>query len=240
MNDKNIEVYDNQADVLNRIQVLKDLGYEEQDMYIIASEDEDFSMLRGFTDVIIKEDDDSILDKFKSFLKGEDSIIDAFHRMGLGEGDREFYHDQVKEGKIILYANKDYGGYYEIYEDGTYGPVVTPEDPVDLSEMGDDIAALDENAELDENILADESDFLEEYDEVEVFEDGGFRTVVETEDTIDPEEKVEADVNKPVDEMDFETKKDIGLLQEEPPLEDLRRNQDINILMAEEFKRPIQ
>lgn len=186
MDDKNIEVYDNQADVLNRIQVLKDLGYEEQDMYIIANDEEDFSMLRGFTDVIIKEDDDSLWDKFKSFLKGEDSIIDAFHRMGLGEGDREFYHDQVREGKIVLYVNKDYGSYYEVYEDGTYGPIITTDEPI-----GD----------------------------------------------IDLKEELES--NTSVDEMDFETKKDIGLLEEEPPLENLRRNQDINVLMAEEFKKQI-
>ena len=188
MDDKNIEVYDNQADVLNRIQVLKELGYEEQDMYIIADEEEDFTMLRGFTDVIIKEDDDSLWDRFKSFLKGEDSIIDAFHRMGLGEGDRDFYHDQVKEGKIILYVNKDYGSFYEVYEDGTYGPIITPDEPM-------------EDMNLDENIEHAKS-------------------------------------NVPVDEMSDEIKRDLGLEAEQPPLEDLRRDQNINVLI-EENKRPI-
>ncbi len=183
MDDKNIEVYDDQADVLNRIQVLKDLGYEEQDMYIIASEEEDFSMLKGFTDVIIKEDDDSLWDKFKSFLKGEDSIIDAFHRMGLGEGDREFYHDQVKDGKIILYVDKNYGSFYEIYEDGTYGPIITPDEPIE---------------EVDNKIF-----------------------------------------NHPVDEMDEEIKPNVGLIVEEPTLENLRRDQNINILIEEQNNRPI-
>lgn len=188
MDDKNIEVYDNQADVLNRIQVLKDLGYAEQDMYIIANDEEDFSMLRGFTDVIIKEDDDSLWDKFKSFLKGEDSIIDAFHRMGLGEGDREFYHDQIKEGKIVLYVNKDYGSFYEVYEDGSYGPIITPDEPIE-----------------DMNL---------------------------TEDTLESESNIS------VDEMSDEIKRDVGLQGEQPPLEDLRRDQNINILI-EENKRPI-
>ena len=187
MDDKNIEVYNNQEDVLSRIQVLKGLGYEEQDMYIIASDEEDFSMLRGFTDVIIKEDDDSIWDKFKSFLKGEDSIIDAFHRMGLEEGDREFYHDQVKEGKIILYVNKDYGSYFEIYEEGMYRPIITPDESF-------------ENRDLADN-------------------------------------KERAKSNIPVDEMDDDSKRDVGLLEEEPPLEDLRRNQDINILIEEQNNR---
>ena len=184
MNDKNIEVYDNQVDVLQRIQILKDLGYEEQDMYIIASDDDDFSMLKGFTDVIIKEDDDSLWDRFKRFLKGEDSIIDAFHRMGLGEADREFYYDQVKDGKIILYVDKDYGSYYEIYEEGMFRPIVTPDEFID-----------------------------------------------------DIEDK---DLNPPIDEMEDEMKEDVGLEYEEPPLEELRRDQDVNILIEEQQNRPIQ
>ena len=216
MNDKNIEVYDNQAEVLSRIQVLKDLGYEERDMYIIANDDEDFSMLRGFTDVIIKEDDDSLWDKFKSFLQGEDSVIDAFHRMGLGEGDREFYYDQVKEGKIVLYVNKDYGSYYEVYEDGTYGPIVTTDEPMD------------------------DMDLAEAEKELEVFEeDGRVRNVVVTEDTIDSEKKVKAESNAPIDELEDEIKRDVGLEGKQPPLEDLRRDQNINILIEEQFKRPI-
>lgn len=188
MDDKNIEVYNNQEDVLARIQVLKDLGYAEQDMYIIANDEDDFSILRGFTDVIIKEDDDSLWDKFKSFLKGEDSIIDAFHRMGLGEGDREFYHDQVREGKIVLYVNKDYGSYFEVYEDGTYGPIVRPNEPVEY---------------------------------------------------MDKEEITMADSNPPVDEMEDEIQRDVGLQAEQPPLEDLRRDQDINVLIEEQNNRPI-
>lgn len=219
MDDKNIEIYDNQADVLNRIQVLKELGYAEEDMYIIADDEDDFSMLRGFTDVIIKEDDDSLWDRFKSFLKGEDSIIDAFHRMGLDEEDRDFYHEQVRDGKIILYVNKDYGSYYDLYEDGTYGPIVTPDEPMD------DMDLVDENEDLEE---------------LEVFEeDGSVRTVVESEESISPKKKAEAEANPSVDELDFDTKKDIGLLQEEPPLEDLRRDQDINILIEESRNRPI-
>ena len=216
MDDKNIEVYDNQEEVLNRIQVLKSLGYEEHDMYIIANDDEDFSMLRGFTDVIIKEDDDSLWDKFKSFLQGEDSVIDAFHRMGLGEEDREFYYDQVKAGKIVLYVNKDYGSYYEVYEDGSYGPIVTTDESIE-----------------DINQLEKESEF-------EVFEeDGTVREVVVTEDRIDPERKGQAESDEPVDELDFEAKKHIGLLQEQPPLEDLRRDQDIDILIEQQRNRPI-
>lgn len=220
MDDKNIEIYDNQENVLQRIQVLKELGYEEEDMYIIASEDEDFSMLRGFTDVIIKEDDDSILDKFKSFLKGEDSIIDAFHRMGLGEGDREFYYDQVKEGKIVLFVNKDYGSYYEVYEDGTYGPIVTEDDPVDVTVLADEIAESDEAIEYFE-------------------EDGSTRPVVASEETLGEELIEEAESNPDVDEMEEEIIEDVGLEGQEHNLENLRRDKDINVLLAEEFNKPI-
>ena len=125
--DKNIELYDDEIKVLNRIEQLKESGYEETDMYIITHEEEDVSMVRGMTGVIIKEDDDSIWDRFKSFLSGEDSIVDAFNRMDISEEDREFYYKQVREGKILLYTDREYIQYYNLDEDGKFRPIINPD-----------------------------------------------------------------------------------------------------------------
>lgn len=126
MEEKNIEIYDKEIQVLDRIKTLKELGYEDTDMYIITSEENDLSMLRGMTGVIIKEDDDSLWDRFKSFLSGEDSVIDAFNRMAVDEDKREFYYNKVKEGKILIYADKEYIQYYTLHEDGKFRPIVDP------------------------------------------------------------------------------------------------------------------
>lgn len=125
--DKNIELYDEEIELLKRIEELKEAGYEETDMYIITGEDQNISMVRGMTEVIIKEDDDSIWDRFKSFLSGDDSIVDAFNRMNISDEDRDFYYDQVRDGKILLYVDREYIQYYNLDEDGKFRPIIDPD-----------------------------------------------------------------------------------------------------------------
>jgi len=123
MLDRKIEIFDNQVDLFIRIEELKGLGYEEKDMYIIANEDENVAILRGLTDIMIKEDSDSIIDRFKSFLKGEDSVIDAFKRIGLEDEERDNYYDEVKNGKIVILVDKDYHSYFQLNADGIFEPI---------------------------------------------------------------------------------------------------------------------
>lgn len=130
--DKNVEIYDEEVKVVNRIEELKELGYDETDMYIITDDEKDVSMLRGMTEVPIKEDDDSLWDRFKSFLSGDDSVVDAFNRMDIDDKDRDFYYKQVKDGKILLYVDKEYIQYYNLHEDGKFRPIIDPEIENDL------------------------------------------------------------------------------------------------------------
>jgi len=128
MNNKNIKIFDSELEVVNRINILNQLGFKDEDMYIISSEDNNISMLRGLTDIVIKEDNDSLWDRFRSFLKGEDTITEAFIRMGLDDEERNFYKNKLSMGKYLLYANKEYGSYYQLNEEGMYGPIIpTPE-----------------------------------------------------------------------------------------------------------------
>lgn len=114
---KNIELFDRETEVINRVNILNQQGYREEDMYIITSEDNEVSVLMGLTDIIIKEEDASIWDRFRSFLKGEDSIADAFNRLGLNEEDREYYKEKVDEGKYLLFVDKEYGSFKSLNED---------------------------------------------------------------------------------------------------------------------------
>lgn len=158
MKDNNIEVFHNQLEAMIRIKELKENGYKEEDMYIISGEENNVSMLRGSTDVMIKEEEGSLLDRFKSFLKGQDSITEAFTRMGLSDENREFYHNEVKNGGIILYIDKNYGSYYELYEDGLFKPIVSS-DKIDdnivvkndelLQEKADSVEDMPENIKKD-------------------------------------------------------------------------------------------
>lgn len=117
-----VELFDNELEVIKRIDDLKREGYEEDDMYIIVDDDEEISMLKGYTGVMIKQEDDSLFDRFKSFLKGNDSVIDAFNKMDLDEKYRDDCYEEVQNGKILLMVNKNYESKFELTEDGLIIP----------------------------------------------------------------------------------------------------------------------
>ncbi len=145
--DRNIEIYDEETKVIKRIEELKERGFKETDMYIMTDDDNDVAILRGMTGVIIKEDDDSLWDRFKSFLSRKDSVIDAFNRMKIDEEDRDFYYEQVQSGKILLYVDKEYIQYYNLHEDGKFRPIVPPEASHDPDQ--EDVENMSEEAPKD-------------------------------------------------------------------------------------------
>lgn len=122
MSDNKVELFENEIEVLARIEELKSQGYDEDDMYIIVDEDEEIKMLKGSTGVMIAEDDDSLYDRFKNFLQGHDSITDAFNKMDLEDKYRDACHEEVQDGKILLMVNKDYESKFELTEDGIMVP----------------------------------------------------------------------------------------------------------------------
>jgi len=163
MLDKKIEVFDDELSLLKRITELELLGYEEQDMYVIASKNEDISMVKGSTDVLIKEDDESIWDRFKSFLSGEDSVIDALNRLELSEEEKKSYYDEVKNGKLVLLVDPNYKSKYELNEDGVYYPRESSSEKESIEDLPDDLREdvglnpqehnVDIGKEVSENIL---------------------------------------------------------------------------------------
>ncbi len=136
MSDKKIELYDDQIQVLQRVDQLLKEGYREDDMYIIVDDDEEISMLRGSTNIMIKEEDDSLFDRFKNFLKGNDSVTDAFNRMDLDEKYRDKCYEEVEDGKILLMVNKDYESKFYLTEDGIMVPKEDLEDLEDEEIIG--------------------------------------------------------------------------------------------------------
>ncbi|TJX68138.1 hypothetical protein E8P77_03040 [Soehngenia saccharolytica] len=163
-----MEIFDDEINLLKRITELELLGYEEQDMYVIANKDEDISMIKGSTDVLIKEDDESIWDRFKSFLSGEDSVIDALNRLEFSEEEKEKYYDEVRNGKLVLLVDPNYKSKYELKEDGFYYPIedeniLSENEDYDADDLPDDLREdvglnptkdnVDMGKEVSENIL---------------------------------------------------------------------------------------
>ncbi|HEY9576183.1 MAG TPA: YsnF/AvaK domain-containing protein [Pseudobacillus sp.] len=118
-NDKKfIGVFDNQAEVISKIEQLKLEGYAETDIYAVAKNADHISMVRGRTGVEVEsaETGASWMDKFMAFLSGEDEVRGGLRNMGLDNMEVDRYYNDIDNGKILLYVDRDYD---QLYQDRT-------------------------------------------------------------------------------------------------------------------------
>lgn len=113
---KLIGTFDVQAEVIHEIGELKAQGYKEEDMYVVALNGQQLQMVQGQTDVHLNTDEGDFMDKFKSFISGEDPTKDALKQMGLSESEADVYYKQIQSGKIILYVDSEYGMNYQNFD----------------------------------------------------------------------------------------------------------------------------
>lgn len=148
MKDRLYELFDNQIDLYRRIDTLKSMGYDEQDMYIITYDEDEVSMLKGFTDIMIKEDEHSTFERFKSFLKGEDSVIDVFNKMGLESDKIDYYRDEIENEKIMLLVDQNYKSTLELGEDGVFRQIEDVDKPIVEIDTPDVSTTIESDVEI--------------------------------------------------------------------------------------------
>ncbi|WP_166805796.1 general stress protein [Jeotgalibacillus sp. R-1-5s-1] len=103
-----IETFHSEQDVLRKIEDLKLQGYKEEDMYVVARDKDELSLVRGRTDADVESVEGNWWDKFKAFVSGDSSVREAFDRMGMEKEDSERYYDEVRNGAFLLYADNEY------------------------------------------------------------------------------------------------------------------------------------
>lgn len=113
---KLIGTFDVQAEVIHEIGELKAQGYKEEDMYVIALNGQQLQMVQGQTDVHLNTDEGDFMDKFKSFISGEDPTKDALKQMGLSDSEAAEYYKQIQSGKLVLYVDSEYGMNYQNFD----------------------------------------------------------------------------------------------------------------------------
>lgn len=123
-NNKFMGTFDSESEVLAKIEELKSSGSREEDMYVMARDKDQISMVRGRTDVDYKSSEGNWMDKFMGFLSGDDSTREAFSGMGLDKEETDRYYNEVQNGKILLFVDREFGASYEgkaPYDNQTYG-----------------------------------------------------------------------------------------------------------------------
>ncbi|WP_282020394.1 YsnF/AvaK domain-containing protein [Planomicrobium okeanokoites] len=123
-NNKFMGTFDTESEVLQKIEELKATGSREEDMYVMARDKDQISMVRGRTDVDYKSSEGNWMDKFMGFLSGDDSTREAFSGMGLDKDESDRYYNEVQNGKILLFVDREFGANYEgkaPYDNQAYG-----------------------------------------------------------------------------------------------------------------------
>ncbi len=123
-NNKFMGTFDTESEVLKKIEELKATGSREEDMYVMARDKDQISMVRGRTDVDYKSSEGNWMDKFMGFLSGDDSTREAFSGMGLDKDESDRYYNEVQNGKILLFVDREFGASYEgkaPYDNQAYG-----------------------------------------------------------------------------------------------------------------------
>jgi uncharacterized protein (TIGR02271 family) len=109
---KFVGTFQSENQVLNKIEELKAEGYSEEDIYVVTNHADSLSIVRGQTDVELKSSDGNWLDRFIAFLNGDEPVRTAFSRMGFTEGESNRYYNEVKNGCILLYVDRNYSGLF--------------------------------------------------------------------------------------------------------------------------------
>ena len=112
-NNKFMGTFDNETEVLKKIEEMKAQGSSEDDMYVMARDKDQISMVRGRTDVDYKSSEGNWMDKFMGFLSGNESSREAFSGMGVDDAEADRYYNEVQNGKILLFVDREYGANYE-------------------------------------------------------------------------------------------------------------------------------
>lgn len=105
--------FDNETEVLRKIEEMKAQGAKEDDMYVMSRDKDQISMVRGRTDVDYKSSEGNWMDKFMGFLSGEEPTREAFSGMGVDNEEADRYYQEVQNGKILLFVDREFGASYE-------------------------------------------------------------------------------------------------------------------------------
>ncbi|BAQ11984.1 general stress protein [Sporosarcina sp. FSL W7-1349] len=106
-----IGVFDNENDLIAKIDELKLKGYSDDNLYVLARRDTDITMVKARTGVEIERPDGgSWWDRFTSLFSGEEPVRGALGNMGLDPIQAENYYKLLEGGSMLLYVDQgEYG-----------------------------------------------------------------------------------------------------------------------------------
>lgn len=101
---RRIEVARSEEEMYEKLELLQEQGYAENDIHVISRESAHLNTLNRHSDVSTHEAG-TFVDKFKSWFTGEDAVTEGLRKLDLDEYETERYAKEVSEGSIVLYTD---------------------------------------------------------------------------------------------------------------------------------------
>lgn len=105
-----VGTFHTEEELYAKIQEMKASGTPDDNIYVIAKNDDAVSMVRSRTDAEVKTTDESWVDKFMNFMSGEDHVHHLFNDLGLSESEKERYTKDIHDGGLVLYVDEGEAG----------------------------------------------------------------------------------------------------------------------------------
>lgn len=99
---KVLAVVFSESDLQRKVEDLKNAGYEERDLHIIAKDVKHFDNY-----AFDKKEVDSFADKFKGFISGESGVREGVKSLGLSDSETERYTADLAKGGILIYKDEE-------------------------------------------------------------------------------------------------------------------------------------
>lgn len=147
-------------DLMHKIDSLKQQGYSESDIHIVAEDSDRLDAIEQRTGAE-GEKVNSFKDKFKGFISGEGSVREGIKSLGLSDKETERYTADVAKGGILLYTEEERDGIVEAVEKGELRNKQGAEDPED-QQRHQFINSVDNNFDEQEDRFARGETFLQD------------------------------------------------------------------------------
>lgn len=202
-NDKLVGTFELQAQVFKKIEELKEQGYREEDMYVVAKDGANIDTLQDKTrtNITSGDKDSNWKDKFTNLFSSDDTERSSYRNVSDDNTRDTDYSSHVENGRILLYVDRDYAG-----TSGTFASGSTTGADSDMSRgnySGTDIGAGGGRGTEEESLELHEERLNVDKERVQTGEVNVGKHVVEEEQSIDvPVEREEVYVERrPVNEQ---------------------------------------
>ncbi|MFP7171412.1 DUF2382 domain-containing protein [Terribacillus halophilus] len=105
-----IETFQNENDVIVRVNELKSKGIQESKVTVITDKKPESSILADRLSVNYKEAKGSLRDKVSALFTGDDPEEKTLEDLNLNQVETDRYVDELKNGKILLFVDPTAGG----------------------------------------------------------------------------------------------------------------------------------